>query len=69
MNPRLADFLARDPDAAALEKFLQENTVPLTDAEGVTFLYRGSAEAVFLQHWVYGLPSSQALEHAPDIDL
>jgi len=69
MNPRLADFLARDPDAAALDKFLQENTVPLTDAEGVTFLYRGSAEAVFLQHWVYGLPSSQALEHAPDIDL
>lgn len=69
MNPRLADFLARDPDAAALDKFLKENTVPLTDAEGVTFLYRGSADAVYLQHWVYGLPSSQALAHAPDIDL
>ena len=69
MNPLLTDLLAHDPDDAEIDNFLRENTVPLTDPGGVTFLFRGEADAVLLQHWVYGLPSSQALTRAPGTDL
>lgn len=69
MNSLLAELLSRDPDDADIDDFLRRNTVPLTDPGGVTFLFRGEADAVLLQHWVYGLPSSQALERAPGTDL
>jgi enterochelin esterase family protein len=32
-------------------------------------VYHGDAEAVNLQHWVYGLPSSQPFQRLPDSDL
>jgi len=69
MNAKLAELLAGNPDDAALDLFLRENPAPLADEMGVTFVYRGEADAVYLQHWIYGLPSSQPLERAPGTDL
>jgi len=69
MNPVLAELLSRDPDDKRIDEFLHGNAVPLTDPGGVTFLFRGNADAVLLRHWVYGLPSSQALQRAPGTDL
>ncbi len=69
MNPLLAELLSRSPGTHDVDDFLRDNSVPLTDPGGVTFLFRGEADAVLLRHWVYGLPSSQALERAPGTDL
>jgi enterochelin esterase family protein len=42
-----------------IDAFLAERPVPIVEGRTVTFLYRGSADAVYLQHWIYGLPSAQ----------
>lgn len=69
MNPLLADLLSRPPGDADIDAFLRDHDIPLTDPGGVTFLFRGEADAVLLQHWVYGLSSSQSLDRAPGTDL
>jgi enterochelin esterase-like enzyme len=69
VNPLLSSLLSDSPGVAELDTFLRANPVPLTDPGGVTFLFRGEADAVFLRHWVYGLPSSQALVRAAGTDL
>ncbi|MGD8976964.1 MAG: alpha/beta hydrolase-fold protein [Gammaproteobacteria bacterium] len=57
------------PDPETVDRFIDGREFPLVDARGVTFLYRGEADTVLLQHWVYGLPSSQPLERVPETDL
>lgn len=70
MNRDLRELLEDGtPAAEAIDNFIAERAFPLADARGVTFIYRGEAETVLLRHWVYGLPSSQALERVPDTDL
>lgn len=44
-----------------LELFLRTHSFPLVEGQSVTFVWRGEAERVHLRHWIYGLPSSQAL--------
>ena len=46
------------PAAEAIDRFLVDHRVPVVEGTTVTFLYRGEADAVFLQHWIYGLPSA-----------
>jgi enterochelin esterase-like enzyme len=41
---------------------------PLVDPGGVTFLYRGEADAVALRCWIHGLPASQPFERIADSD-
>ncbi len=41
---------------------------PLVDPGGVTFLYRGEADAVRLRCWIHGLPASQPFERIADSD-
>lgn len=50
-------------DAAALAAVTRS---PLVDAGGVTFVYRGGADAVNLLCWIHGLPASQAFERVSD---
>jgi enterochelin esterase family protein len=70
MNRELAALLAGGPpDADAIDRFINEREFPLVDARGVHFVYRGEADAVLLQHWVFGLPSSQPLERVEGTDL
>jgi enterochelin esterase family protein len=73
VNPRLAILAdsAPDgsPDADAVDAFIADNEFPLADPDGVTFVYRGEADEVMLQHWVFGLPSSQPLHRLGESDL
>jgi enterochelin esterase family protein len=70
MHPKLKQ-LQENPDIHAIGQFLHshQNGFPLTDRHGATFIYYGAAEAVNLQHWVYGLPSSQAFSRLGASDL
>ena len=52
-----------------LETFLRAHSFPLVEGHTVTFVWRGEAERVHLRHWIYGLPSSQALRHLEGSDM
>jgi enterochelin esterase-like enzyme len=66
----LAQLLAAGPpDAAALDAFIAEHDIPLVDRDGVTFLYRGAADAVLLRMFVSGLPAAQPLARVAGSDL
>lgn len=52
-----------------LETFLRTHSFPLVEGQSVTFVWRGEAERVHLRHWIYGLPSSQALRRLEGSDL
>jgi enterochelin esterase-like enzyme len=47
---------------AAIAALLQHQRVPIVSDSRATFLYHGQADAVSLQHWVYGLPSRLELQ-------
>jgi len=69
----LSAEVARAPGEARrlLEAFVQRETFPLMDAyDAATFFYwDGTAtEAVFLQHWVFGLPSRVEFRRIPHTD-
>jgi enterochelin esterase family protein len=53
----------------AIAAFLEANEFPLVEGTSATFVYRGEADQVFLKHWIYGLPSSQAFERIEETDL
>ena len=66
----LADMAEGDtPTGEQIDGFLAENELPLVDPDGVTFLFRGEADQIMLQHWVYGLPSAQPLARVGESDL
>jgi enterochelin esterase-like enzyme len=69
--PRLMEHLAvrGGPDRRRTEDFLRANRFPMVEPRGVTFLYRGEAEAVRLRHWIFGLPSAQPLERVDGTEL
>jgi enterochelin esterase family protein len=54
--------------AVALAPAALANTVhsPVVDPGGVTFVYRGDADAVNLRCWIHGLPASQPFERAAE---
>jgi len=54
------------PGLAALDAARQS---PIVDPGGLTFVYRGPAEAVRLRLWIHGLPATQAFERAGPGDL
>jgi enterochelin esterase family protein len=60
-------------DAAAppanLEAVVEARASPIVDPGGVTFVYRGEADAVNLRCWIHGLPASQPFERVGDADL
>jgi enterochelin esterase family protein len=56
-------------DAAAVDRFLSSHTFPIVEGTSVTFVYRGEAEAVHLQHWIYGLPTSQPFSRVHGTEL
>ena len=48
----------------AIDAFLHDHTFPIVEGRQVTFVYRGMAHDVFLQHWVKGLAEQQRLTAA-----
>jgi enterochelin esterase family protein len=69
MNAALARFLASNPTPESIDAFVASNDFPMTESSGVTFVYRGDADAVYLRQWVYGLASSVPLQRAEGTDL
>ena len=47
---------------AEIATLLQNQRIPIVSDSRATFLYHGQADAVSLQHWVYGLPSRLELQ-------
>lgn len=63
MNRILKQLLAHGPpDASSLNRFVHSHRFPLVDRQGVTFVYAGQADAVYLRCWVSGLPAAIPLE-------
>lgn len=64
-------LLKRKPlDGAAIDSFLAEHSVPIVEADGrVTFVWRGEADAVLLQHFIYGLESARPFTRLAGSDL
>lgn len=70
MNLAIHGLLAlHPPQSENVDAFLAENTFPLAEGPHVTFVHRGEADAVFLQHWIYGMPSSQPFLRLTGTDL
>ncbi len=53
----------------SIDAFLAEHEFPLVEGAQVTFVYRGEADAVTLQHFIYGLPTSQQFRRVSETDL
>ena len=60
LHPFLAAASAAPADA--VDALIAAAEFPLIDDAGVTFVYRGAADAVRLRHWIYGLPTAESLE-------
>ncbi len=53
----------------AVDAFLADHQFPLVEGRQATFVYRGEADAVYLQHWIYGLPQEQPFQRLAGSDL
>ncbi|HVS02981.1 MAG TPA: alpha/beta hydrolase-fold protein [Thermoanaerobaculia bacterium] len=62
-------LLARQPDAAAVERFLARHRFPLVEGSTATFVFRGEADEVLLRHWIWGLPSARPFQRVADTEL
>ena len=60
---------APDHSPSAVDAFLAEHSFPIVEGTQVTFVYRGPAHGVFLQHWIRALPSQQPFHAMPGTDL
>ncbi len=72
---RVLDLIAtcdrpRAPRKALLEAFVLDRVFPLVTDDHATFFYWDGApiDSVFLQHWVFGLPSRIELRRIPNTD-
>ncbi len=59
----------RKPSRKQIDEFIGSHEFPLNEGSYTTFVYRGPAEAVYLGHWIFGLPSSQLFKHVEGTDL
>lgn len=64
---RLARRAATDPET--VDTFLAAHDFPLQEGDRTTFVYRGEADDVRLQHWIFGLPSSRSFARLEGTDL
>lgn len=57
---------ARKPlDDNAIDRFLQQHTVPIVEGEKCTFLYRGDADEVWVRHRIVGQPQRVPMRKLP----
>jgi enterochelin esterase family protein len=57
------------PSREQIDAFVAGNSFPLTDPNGVTFVYRGYADQVVLRMFIFGLPTAQPLSRIGPSDL
>jgi enterochelin esterase family protein len=64
---QLRHDLATDP--GALDAFFDAHEFPIVEGRQVTFVYRGPAQGVFLQHWIKALPQQQPFQRLGATDV
>lgn len=70
MNPALRKLVRKNPpDPAEIDALLSELDFPLVDGADVTFVFRGSADAVYLRCWISGLDTAQPFQSLAGSDL
>ena len=57
------------PSGEAIDRFLGEHKFPILEGTSVTFVYRGAVDGVRLQHFIFGLETSQPFLHVEGTDL
>jgi enterochelin esterase family protein len=58
-----------DRSSEAVTAFLEQHGGPIVEGVNVTFVFRGSADAIYLQHFISGLPTRVPFERLRDTDL
>ena len=58
-----------NPDRQAIDAFVERHEFPIVEGRQVTFVYRGQAHDVILQHWVQALPQQQPFARLQGSDL
>lgn len=70
MSLAIQELLAGGPvGPERTDAFLKGRTFPIAEGNRTTFLYRGQADEVLLQHWIHGLPTAQPFTPVPGSDL
>lgn len=70
MTPAIEELLREgEPEPEAIDRFLESHQFPIVEDSGVTFVFRGAADEVLLQHWIFGLPSAQPFHRIERTDL
>lgn len=70
MNAALRKLLRKsNPDTAEVDAFLHDSEFPLVDGTDVTFVYRGTVDAVHLRCWIAGLDTAQPFQALAGTDL
>lgn len=57
------------PTPEAIDTFIEDHTFPIIEGRSATFVYRGQADGVRLQHFIFGLETSQPFLQVDDTDL
>jgi len=57
------------PSPEEIDAFIASHAFPIVEGNEVTFVFRGHADRVLLQHWVYGLPGPLPLDRIEETDL
>ncbi|MEM9555087.1 MAG: alpha/beta hydrolase-fold protein [Acidobacteriota bacterium] len=57
------------PSVEAIDGFIAGHEFPLIEGHSVTFVFRGQADAVLLQHFIFGLETSQPFTRVEGTDL
>ncbi len=60
---------AQPPPPEAIDRFIADHTFPIVEDSSLTFVYRGEATTVLLQHFIYGLETSQPFNRVNGSDL
>ena len=70
MNPALRKLLRKSaPDGADIDALLRDLDFPLVDGTDVTFVFRGTVDAVYLRCWIAGLDTAQPFQALAGTDL
>ena len=70
MNSALRKLLRKGaPSESEINAFIAGATFPLVDENDITFVYRGSADAIYLRCWIAGLDTAQPFQQLAGTNL
>lgn len=70
MNPLLRKLVRKSAaDSAEVDALMREMDFPLVDDTDVTFVFRGTADAVYLRCWISGLDTTRPFQALPGTEL